>query len=80
MILRLCTHHGCKTQLSRYNPGPECFAHTRYLTETDKPRAHMRPETHVTQKGIMSPAFLKGISGTYEITAAERRDWARGGD
>ena len=79
MILRICTHSGCTTQLSRFNPGPECWTHTRYITETDHPMPHVTKRTHITQKGIMSAEFLENVGGAYEITAAERRDWARGG-
>jgi hypothetical protein len=76
--IRVCKRRGCKTHLSRFNPGSMCWEHTPDLTQTDRPASHIMPETHISDRGIMSLAFIRGIPGAYDITPAERRDWARG--
>jgi hypothetical protein len=68
--IRVCKRRGCKTHLSRFNPGTTCYEHTAPSFDADH---------RVVARGVMSEEFLRGVPGAYAITNDERRHWARGG-
>ena len=72
---RVCNWPHCKTVLSRFNAGEQCWAHTPDLSEFPT-RAQAKVIT--PRSTIMSDDFIKNLPGAYQLTATERRNIKRG--
>ena len=73
---RVCDWPHCKTVLSRFNAGEQCWAHQGDLTNlklTKKQADLLRPRAT-----IMSQEFIRNLPGSYQLTATERRNIKRG--
>jgi hypothetical protein len=72
---RVCDYPQCKTVLSRFNAGEQCWTHTGDLTQalTQKQIDLLKPRS-----SIMSDEFLRNVPGTYVFTSDERANYKRG--